>query len=219
MSEREDLRGHRGNYFARPGFFDCDVATGVMKGPTGRRVIALTDDFLVGFSEALRDECGPAAEVVLRTCGRTYGEGFARELERGLSEHHARPLRELEMALFQACLAEAFSRYGLGLLRLDLAHHGEGTLAVEVRNTIFSRMTKERVAVPSDHLLAGMLAGVFSHFAGRPLECVQTEEQAAGAPASRFVLGLAERLAKVADNAKAGEGHDRVVAQLAKVRA
>lgn len=209
----------RGNYFARPGFFDCDCNTGVMRNPAGRRVLALTDDFIVGLRDALDVECGPAAAAVLATCGRTYGEGFGRQLDTELSQFHGAPLKEFAMAMFTTCLVEALSRHGFGLARLDTSRHAEGLLVVEVANPIHARLVQEPTARPQDHFMAGFLAGVFSHLAGRPLDCLQTECQAAGAPASRFVIGLAERLSQVAEIASAGGAHDRVLASLAAVRA
>ena len=51
-----------GNYYARPDFFDTDVATGVTRDREGTRIVGLTDDFLRGFHKGLEEAQGALLE-------------------------------------------------------------------------------------------------------------------------------------------------------------
>lgn len=208
----------RGNFYAESTYLHTDPARGVTRNRAGTRIVALTADFLHGFRRAIMDECGPAAETVFRSIGRRWGALFARRFEKEMTEFYGKPLRGFMLALFQACLVELFSHHGWGRVSLDLSRHAQGLILVDLREPIFAGLVKDSDR-PVDVLMAGILAGFFSHLSGQELDCVQTACQACGAPSSKFVLGLTARLAPVASWVENGKSHDEIVRELAEVRA
>ena len=206
-----------GNFYAEGMYCHTDVRRGVTRTRTGTRLVALTADFLVGFRRAVVDECGPAADTVFRSCGRKWGGFLASRFDADMTQFHGRPVRELSMAKFRACVADLFSHHGWGLVELDLSRHEQGLVVVTAEDPIFAAVSGPSDK-PVDSLLAGVFAGFLSGLFGRDLDCVQTACKARGEPASRFVVGLATRLTGARGWVEGGKTHDQVVAELAAIR-
>ncbi len=194
----------RGNYFDELAYVRADVAAGTLHARGGTRIVALTGDFLRGLGESLSAECGPAANRVLKSAGKTWGRQFAERVERELGDYEGEPLRDRSFGEFAGRLAAAFSHHGFGTLALDAANAPIGVLVARLAN-----------APEGPELLGGFLAGVFSHFAGQDLDALATES----GPTRTYLLSLPERLAHVADAPARGQSHAEVLAALAEVRA
>jgi hypothetical protein len=185
----------RADYFADDGIFRSDTAAGVTSNRAGTRVLALPEEFIAALGQTIADE------RVLHAAGREYGRRLAERLDRELGDYYGEPLAAAPLARFQAALSGLFRAFGWGVLTLDFSRYDTGLIVADVRN-----------APPADALLAGALAGLFSHFAGRELDCAPLTP---AGDVRRFVLALPERLACVADAAH--QGRD-VLAELEEVR-
>jgi hypothetical protein len=203
-----------GNYYTDD-YLATDVKRGVTRNRAGTRLLALTNDFLLGLRTALTQECGEAAETVFKTCGRSWGAQFARKFDKEMSDFYGQPLREFPLMMFQACLVEAFSRHGWGSIKIDLSRQDRGLLLIELDNAIYGDLLGKTDG-PVDVLMGGLLAGLFSHLSGLDLDCVQTECKACGGQTARFVLTLASRVAAI-DPAK--KSHAEIVAALEAAQA
>ena len=190
-------------YYTRPDYFAADVAKGTIRTPSGTRICALTDDFLRGFRAAVQFECGKATDRVYKKCGFRWGTSFVERFDREMTEYFGVPAREMSAGLMERTVDEAFRAHGYGHLSLDYAEYDRGfvqvTLADSVMPAVMGRTDK-----PSDALMCGFFSAVFGFYASTELDCVQTECPSRGADASRFLVGLAGRLAgvpkMVADN-------------------
>lgn len=183
----------RPNLYAKPAYFNTDVSLGATRTPRGVRVCALTNDFLIGFRDAVIFESGKAYRRVLKTCGRRWGGQFMRRFEADVTAHYQTPLAELSAGVIHACLADAFNYHGWGLLAIDLKHLDEGVVIAEIRNPLMPEVIGESDR-PVDFLMAGLLAAVFSHLSGQEVDCVQTDCPTQGADASRFLASSVERI-------------------------
>jgi len=206
-----------GGYFTRPDYFTADVEKGTIRTPTGARTCALTDDFLIGFRAALQFECGKASERVFKSCGRKWGASFVERFDRELGEYYGVPVRDLSAGIVEKCLNDAFRAHGWGKLSVDYAEYDNGivqvTIADSVLPAIFGSSDK-----PTDALMSGFLATIFSFYANTELDCQQTECPSRGADASRFVLGLASRIAEVPKLLKDNLSHTIIVRRLTATR-
>lgn len=202
----------RGSFYARD-YLRTNIRTGVTRNRAGTRLLCLSSDFLLGLRKALTLECGPAAETVYQTCGRTWGRALAERFAKEWSAFYGMPVSEMSLAMFEACLVEAFNRHGWGRLDLDFSQHERGLIEAALTGAVMAELVGKS-DTPADPLMAGALAGIFSCYAGQDLDCVQTECQARGAPRSRFVLGLRDRLLPAAALVLAGKPHDEIVAAL-----
>lgn len=207
----------RGNYFGK-GYFSSRPGEGVLRNRAGRRMIALNEVFLLGFVDGLKEECGPAADEVLRSCGRTFGRMWTRRLLADLSDFYGTDASSMPLALFQGCLTEALAAHGWGIVHLDLQAADVGIVAASVENAPYASLAKEEEDRPCDALLGGFLAGILSELAKEDLDVVQTECEALGASASTFVISRIDRIAQLEIPERGAPGHDAVIAELRKTR-
>jgi len=181
-------------YFSRPDYFAADVEKGTISTPTGTRICALTDDFLLGFRSALMFECGKAGDRVFKKCGFRWGTAFIERFDRELSEHYGVPARDMSAGLMERALDEAFRYHGWGKFDIDMSEYEQGFVQVRIGDSVMPAVVGASDK-PTDWLMAGFLAAVFSYYGDTELDCIQTDCPSRGADASRFIVGLADRLA------------------------
>lgn len=215
----------KGNYFG-PDYMTFDVKEGLLKNSGGTRLIALSEDFLLGFRQALLEETGQAHHVVFETCGKTWGENLARRLEREISAYYEQPFRELPMSLFTLMLQECWLRHGWGELVVGWEDGYQGGLfTVRIDNPAFSAIFGQVAEAESprrfdDDVFTGLLASLFSRFSARELHCVQighVSDPGQNLLASWFVIGLPERLNPASELVLSGLDHEEILSRLQAV--
>jgi hypothetical protein len=190
---------NRGDYFADDDYIRTDVAAGVACDRAGTRVIGLSDDLFTALQQTLAEECGP----VLKAAGYEWGDGWAKRLAEELGQFHGQALSDVAVARFEANLCSAFRCLGWGILSLDFGKYDKGLIIARVRDGLTGEA--------ADALLAGALAGLFSHFTGQNLDAVATDPQG---DSRRFVLTLRERLNGITEGPELRLSHEDVVAKL-----
>lgn len=205
------------NYY-NDDYLTTNTRRGVTQNRAGTRLLALSSDFLMGLHTALAQECGEAAGLVFATCGKHWGRQFGVKFERELTEFYGRPLRELPMMHFEACLVEAFARHGWGLVSVDYSRQERGLIVVDLDHAIYAELLGKSAEM-ADPLMSGLLAGFFSHLAGQELGAVQTQCPTQGHATSRYVLTLASRVEAAEAMVRTGKTHDEVLAALEQTRA
>lgn len=161
----------------------------------------------------LASECGPAAESILRNAGQSCGRQLAQRLGQDLAHYHGTPLTDIPVARVAASLEAGFAKHGLGRIELNFDRYASGLIEIVVVNGL-STAWSDRYVPTGDHLLAGMFAGMFSEWAGQPLDCLQTDYEVPAAAPAKFVVGLPERLGRAAEMARKGQPHEMVVEYL-----
>jgi hypothetical protein len=99
----------------------ADVEAGILYNRSGRRVLALTNDFLIGLHRALEKECGEKSGHVLLNCGKRWGKNFAVGLDGEWSQFYGSPSSNFPMAMFHSLLIQEFGHNGWGVLSIDHA--------------------------------------------------------------------------------------------------
>ncbi len=183
------------NYYIEKMYMTANVETGVLVNRSGRRMIALTNDFLLGLHRALQKECGERLEKVLYHCGRKWGTNFGKGLDDAWSEFYETPLKEFPLAFFQSLLVQEFGHNGWGSLDIDYSNFTKGVIELSLTGAIMADITQEQLNYPADLLTAGIFAGLFTHFAGRDIGCMQTQCAKKGFSDSRFLLSDPKRIA------------------------
>ncbi|MBC7794589.1 MAG: hypothetical protein H7Z43_12870 [Clostridia bacterium] len=181
--------------FSSPSYLTFDVRKGVLASRMGTRLCLLSEDFLNGFINACEYETGPAAPLVLRKCGRTFGARLARRFEDEASKEAGIAMRDRMMAELDELLRDFWGTYGLGALAIGWSQAARGVLPVSLKD---SPMARGAGAARGDEIMTGMLEGFINHFGVASMRVVQT--RVAGAD------GLAEFVAvpeSVEEKAKA----------------
>lgn len=200
-------------YYSQPNFFNADPARGTIRTPSGTRICALTDDFLRGFRTAVQFECGKATDRVFKKCGQRWGLAFIQRFDREMSQHYGVPMRDVSAGLVQKCLDEALRYHGWGKLNIDLTVYDRGIVQLVVTDPAMPEVVGSSDK-PTDSLMAGFFAAIFSHYAMQELDCQQTDCPSRGADASRFVVGLSERLSIVPSLVAEKLSHATIVRRL-----
>lgn len=202
------------NYYTEDVYMTADVEAGILYNRSGRRMLALTNDFLVGLHQALASECGERAGEVLQHCGRKWGRNFAQGLDGEWSQFYGSPATEFPLAMFHSLLVQEFGHNGWGVLTVDYQHVEAGVIALSLAGAIMAEIMPDQSSQPADVLTAGIFSGIFSHFMGRDLDCLQSQCARRGFPDSRFLVSGPERIAAVRVAGYESVGHDGLLQQL-----
>lgn len=188
-----------------------DVETGVLTNRSGRRMIALTNDFLIGLHRALERECGDKNPKVLHHCGRRWGTNFGKGLDEEWSLFYEQSAREFPIALFQSLLLQEFAYNGWGVLSVHYNLINSGIVWLSLEGAIMADIVNYELKQPADLLTAGILAGLFSHFLGREVDCFQSQCARQGFIDSRFVLSDPKRIEQLRSSPDTTKSHDAAV--------
>lgn len=170
---------------------------GVLADDAGARLSLATPTALRAFRYVLeQDSPGTWAEV-LKSSGRTSGQGVALRLEQELARQGQPALAALPLEACLALLERHFALHGIGRMSLDLAAAADhGLVLARLEHSVFVAALAD-AAEPVDPFPAGILEGFFHHLTGEPLGCVEIGCAAQGAPQCTFVITAADRLAAV----------------------
>lgn len=202
------------SYYIDPLYIDANVETGVIYNRSGRRMIALTNDFLIGLHRALEKECGERASAVLYHCGKKWGGNFARGLDAEWSQFYGTQALEFPFAFFHSLIVQEFAHNGWGILELDVEHSSRGVIGIGLYGAIMADISETAPDYPTDILTAGILAGLFSHFFKHDLSVVQTEIGRNVEEASRFLLSETSRIEQIRGRLGDGKDHTQILASL-----
>lgn len=206
----------RGNFFAWKAYVRQDLNGGTLVNRAGEALLMLPDEAVIAVINTLRSELGDASRGMIRAMSRTWGHRAAEKLAEEVGAYYGRPFLQLPLALVTAVLTEAFRHHGWGTVRFDLSHYVNGLIVVEAAHPFEGSLIRatEGNDGTKDEILAGLLAGMMSFFAGRELDCFQTDARGHGASVSRFVITVPERL----EGLNSDSPHEQVVAALCATR-
>ena len=202
------------DYYQEELYMSADVETGVLYNRSGRRMLALTDDFLIGLHRALEIECGDRAEQVIHRCGRRWGQNFGEGIAAEWSEFYGASFRTFPLAMFQSLLRQEFAHNGWGQLELHYEHLEKGIVWLSLRGAIMAAIRSDARDTKADILTAGILGGMYSFFLNRDLDCIQSQSEAEGFSDSRFVLSDATRIKELRSQVKSTDSHDEILCRL-----
>ncbi len=206
------------NYYVEKLYMVANVETGVLTNRSGRRMLALTNDFLHGLHRALEAECGDKVGEVLYRCGKKWGQNFGQGLADEWSAFYSCTFADFPIAFVQSLLMQEFASNGWGLLDFDYQHYAKGLMQLSIQGAIMSDITDKEVNYPVDILTAGILAGIFTKLLGCDLDCVQSRIGKLNSAASLFLLSSVARIEKLRGNANQLTTHEQILDYLLNTR-
>lgn len=191
-----------------------DLRRGTLFNRSGTKMCYMPSEMVTALVTVLREETGDSWTAVMRRVGRLWGRRVAKRNAREFSDFYQRPLHDLP-AKELAVLVEGFFRYsGWGLLTLDFSHARHGFITARLDNSAFVEVVGASDA-PVDSIVAGLLAEFFAQVSERPdLDCIETECASMGAPACRFIVGIAARINPAERMRAARSTHDEIISEL-----
>ncbi|MCH8475116.1 MAG: hypothetical protein LAT55_07805 [Opitutales bacterium] len=203
-------------------FFDeqalsYDFIEGTVINPGQTRVIYLSSDIILGIYHALKEETGPAWSLILKNCGRIWGQKVARNLEREMTMLKQVKPADLSALDFTKLLETYFPAHGWGLLQVDLTDAvSHGLVRFTMKNSLFASVLEEETC-PVDSMIAGILQGFFIHLTGESLDCLEIGCERQGYRECTFVLTHEERLFDLAEDAENGRKSPEELYQSLKI--
>ena len=191
--------------------FQFDLRQGVFYNPAGTRCCLLSTDLLRGVYLALLEEAGEAWTVILKNCGRIWGERLARRLDGELRNLFQTELGDLPVARFEECMREYFAFHGWGELIIQTGRTVErGYVEASLRDSIFLEVVEDS-PVMVDWLMSGILASLFSYLSGQTLDALQTACPSQGAATSLFLISAPERIEAALEKLGQGASHQELM--------
>jgi uncharacterized protein len=206
------------DYYVEELYMTADVETGILYNRAGRRMLALTDDFLIGLHQALENKCGDQAGRVLHRCGIRWGTTFGVGIAKEWADFYEQPFRDFPLAFFQSLLIQEFAHNGWGILDLNYQHYPQGVIWLALEGAVMSELRPTDGKVMPDVLTAGILAGMYSVFLGREVDCVQSQCPGQGFSHSRFLISSPERIASLRGFHNPMAGHDALLERLLEIQ-
>jgi uncharacterized protein len=213
MMEPDDVTPRMRNFYTEDEYFTLNVRSGVIRNPSGHRIVGLPVELLIGLHRGIEDETGSAAGVILYSCGKWWGKQFIKRHGTEVRQFYGMDAGDMNLHFYLQVLRRVWALYGWGALDIGFGIKDKGYLEILVGSTIFSDAVGA-IGRPADPLVAGVLAAVFSHASGRELECTETACRSKGDPTCAFIVGTKPRIDVIASWVKQGRSHVDVVAAI-----
>jgi predicted hydrocarbon binding protein len=176
-------------------FFSFDSKRGSIVDWNNSRNILVTEDFIIGLIEGLEEEVGPASSVVMYNIGKAWGVRDADFFEQWFESEYEYPQGAHGMNLLYVLEAWwwPFTTQGWGNWDVDLSEQQNGFMFVNIFDSAVAR-TLGDVGKPVCHIYAGLLAGFFSRFIKKQLNCIEIQCYSMGETYCKFLLGKQDRI-------------------------
>jgi len=183
------------DHYTLEDFFHFDPQRGDITDWNESRNILVTEDFIVGLIEGLEEEVGSASSVVMYNIGKAWGVRDAEFFEKWFQEEYEYPQDSHDMNLLYVLEAWwwPFTTQGWGNWDVDLSEQKNGFMFVNIFDSAVAR-TLGDVGKPVCHIYAGLMAGFFSRFINKPLNCIEIQCYSMGETYCKFLLGKQDRI-------------------------
>lgn len=183
------------DHYTLEDFFYFDTANGNITDWNESRNVLVTEDFIVGLIEGLEEEVGSASSVVMYNIGREWGIRDAEFFEQWFQKEYKYPKDVHNMNLLYVLEAWwwPFTTQGWGNWDVDLSEQKNGFMFVNIFDSAVAR-TLGDVGKPVCHIYAGLMAGFFSRFINKQLNCIEIQCYSMGETYCKFLLGKQDRI-------------------------
>ncbi len=173
-------------------FFRRELA-GKLMNKYDQRMMLVTEDFVVGFQQALEEEVGDAAAEIMYRCGYEWGKadivGFEKRFRAEFGKSHEEMIGGMVMEMWWWPLQAA----GWGSWEYDLSHQNDGLIFVDLYDSAIAKSVGN-IGKVACHYYAGMFAAVFSHLVKRELSGIEIQCYSMGEEYCKFLIGAAKRI-------------------------
>lgn len=183
------------DHYSQEDFFSFNSERGDIIDWNNSRNILVTEDFIIGLIEGLEEEVGPASSVVMYNIGKEWGIRDAKFFEKWFQEEYKYETDPHDMNLLYVLEAWwwPFTTQGWGNWDVDLSEQKNGFMFVNIFDSAVAR-TLGDVGKPVCHIYAGLMAGFFSTFIKKQLNCIEIQCYSMGETYCKFLLGKQDRI-------------------------
>jgi len=175
-----------------------DLAEGTVRGYKQVRVIYLSEDIIRGVYEALVHETGEAWTLIMKTAGTSWGRRTAKLLDFQIQELSPQGASKLPVSDYFNLLQAYYQLHGWGHADFDLSKaRSNGLIRVRFVDSIFVKALSD-LSEPVDHMVGGMLTGMFSGVSKVNLDCIEIASPLLGSPHTEFAISSPRRIEEIA---------------------
>ena len=176
-------------------FFYFDTNNGSINDWNNSRNVLVTEEFIIGLIEGLEQEVGSASSVVMYNIGKAWGTKDAEFFEQWFNQEYKykENIREINLMYVLEAWWWPFTSQGWGNWDVDMSEQKNGFMFVNIFDSAVAR-TLGDVGKPVCHIYAGLLAGFFSTFIKKPLNCIEIQCYSMGETYCKFLLGKQDRI-------------------------
>ena len=196
-------------------YCDFDLFEGTALNAVNVRMIYLSSDIIRGIYEALSVEAGDAWRLILKTCGHIWGKRVSASLQQEISLLINKGMDELPVQQYVEIFEDYFRMNGWGKLTIDLdGAQQHGIVHASLTHSLFvSALNHLNDYV--DHMVAGMLQGMFESISGQSLDCIEvTCACKTQTTTCEFIISGAERIKAIEPFAEKGATLDAIIDRL-----
>ncbi len=176
-------------------FFNFDTNKGSITDWNESRNVLVSEEFIIGLIEGLEEEVGSASSVVMYNIGKAWGVRDAKFFEKWFEQEfqYEKTIHEINLLYVLEAWWWPFTAQGWGNWDVDLSEQKNGFMFVNIFDSAVAR-TLGDVGKPVCHIYAGLLAGFFSTFINKNLNCIEIQCYSMGETYCKFLLGKQNRI-------------------------
>lgn len=181
-------------YYERQTYLQSDFREGVLKTESGRRVIILPQELVLGVHQAIEYETGRAWNLVANLCGRRWGERLLLTVREEWRHFHRTSMDHVEFDFFEEWLKGYFRFHGWGRLEMDFSMERQGLVEFRLYDSVLDRLLASLPGGYVNEIFTGLLASWISWFSGEELDCLEIASPHLGAECARLIVGTTPRI-------------------------
>ena len=158
-----------------------------------QRMILTTEDFVVGFQQALEEEVGDAAAEIMYRCGFEWGKADINGFEKRFRTEFGKSPDEMIGGFVMEMWWWPLQAAGWGSWEYDLSHQSDGLIFVDLYESAIAKSVGN-IGKVACHYYAGMFAAVFSHLVKRDLSGIEIQCYSMGEDFCKFLIGASKRI-------------------------
>lgn len=158
-----------------------------------QRTMLVTEDFIVGYQQALEEEVGDAAAEIMYRCGYEWGKADVIGFEKRFQEEFGRPIQEAQSRMVLETWWWPLQASGWGTWNYDLSQLKEGLIFIDLFESAVAKSIGN-IGKVACHYYAGMFAAVFGHIAHTELSGLEIQCYSMGESFCKFLVGSSKRI-------------------------
>ena len=183
------------DHYTLEDFFHFDTDKGSIIDWNESRNVLVTEEFIIGLIQGLEEEVGPASSLVMYNIGKAWGTRDADFFTKWFQDEfgYEQNIHELNLLYVLEAWWWPFTSQGWGNWDVDMSEQKNGFMFVNIFDSAVAR-TLGDVGKPVCHIYAGLMAGFFSRFINKSLNCIEIQCYSMGETYCKFLLGKQDRI-------------------------
>lgn len=176
------------NYYTLDDYYQ-NAGYGKILDKYKKRVVLLTEDFVVGFQKGLEDEVGDVAQLIMYKCGYEWGSEDMKNFDKRFTEEFdGRSMAEMNLNMVLETWWWPLQITGWGSWQFDFSFKNQGLIFVDLYDSAIAKSIGN-IGKVACHFYAGMFASVFSYLSKKELEGIEIQCYSMGEDFCKFMIG------------------------------